>query len=152
MIDAYFWWVPMMAQTDALPPAAVGGIIAAVIGGLIASGYLGKKVGETKAEHRDVTVKQPVPTVTIREEESFLRREDFDDHMLRTDKQIGEIWEAIQAERNVARTALGRIHERLDAQTRVTATLQGSVEEVGKNVGRLLDLALQPPNRKPPAR
>ncbi len=124
-------------------------VIGAIFSGvllLLGGRHIGKKEGETS---RDVTVKKPVPTIQIREEAHWATKPELEDHIERTDKRIGEVWDAIQAERGIARTALGRIHERLDAQTKATATLQGCVEEVGKNVNLLLSRAL---NQKPGTR
>jgi hypothetical protein len=152
VIDAYWWWWPMMAQV-ATEDFQISGkwliallvAIIPVVGGVWLKG---KSSGKSEVENA-VTLKKPVPTIVTREEEAWATKPDLEDHIERTEKQIHDIWEAIQAERGIARTALGRIHERLDVQTKVTAMLQGSVEEVGKNVDRLLDLAL---NRKPPPR
>jgi hypothetical protein len=114
-----------------------------VIGGVWLKG---KSSGKNEVENA-VTLKKPVPTILTREEPAWATKPELVEHIERTERQIHDIWEAIQSERGIARTALSRIHERLDIQTKVTATLQGSVEEVSKNVSRLLDIAM---NRKPP--
>lgn len=136
---------------DATPPDPMisGNWIIGVIGAIAAGIALviGKRQGRAETQENQVTLKKPIPTLTTREESQWATMPDLDDHIARTEKQLASVWEAIQMERGIARTALGRIHDRLDTQSKVTATLQGSVEEVGKNVGRLLDLAL---NRKPP--
>jgi hypothetical protein len=125
--------------------AFIGTVLTAVGVFLARNKY--KEQGAREALSRTVTIAdQPV---SFTQTAAPASQNDLDEHIARTDKQISSIWEAIQTERGIARTALSRIHERLDMQSKVTATLQGSVEEVGKNVGRLLDLAL---NRKPPTR
>jgi hypothetical protein len=97
------------------------------------------------AASTETTIKKPVPTVTIREEAQWATKPELDAHVDQTREHFKEVWDAIQTERGIARTALSRIHERLDVQAKVTATMQGAVEQVGKNVDRLLNLAL---NRK----
>jgi hypothetical protein len=114
----------------------------AVIPALGAVWIKAKALGQKEAQEASVTVKKPVPTVTIREEAQWATRPELEDHIERSDKQFCEIWQAIQAERGIARTALSRIHERLDNQTTATATLQGTVDEVKGTVAKLLDLAL----------
>lgn len=120
------------------------GVISAVFAGVTGLLY-GNKTGRKEAEGRDVTLKKPVPTFQIREEQPFATRPELEAHIERTDEQVKSIWEAIQEERGVARTALARIHDRIDVQSKVTATLQGSVDEVGKNVRLLLERAVNNP-------
>jgi hypothetical protein len=137
------------AAADADPMISGKWLIAAAVAIIGAvGGVLLKRWGlEQGRSERHVTIAdQPI---SFSQASPAATQTDLDAHIERVDKQISDIWVAIQAERGVARTALSRIHERLDLQSKVTATLQGSVEEVGKNVGRLLDLAL---NRKPPTR
>lgn len=107
----------------------------------------GRKQGAKEA--RAVILQSPVPTIRTQEEPEYVTNDTLNRHLERIDGSIREIKHAQDSERGVARDALGKIHMRLDVQSKVTATLQGSVEEVGKNVGRLLDLALQ---RKPTTR
>lgn len=121
----------------------VTGVIAAVFAGVSGLIY-GNRTGKKEAEGRDVTLKKPVPTFQVREEQPFATRPELVAYIERTDDEVKSIWEAIQAERGVARTALARIHERIDNQSQVTAKLQGSVDEVGKNVRLLLDRAVNP--------
>lgn len=108
---------------------------------------LGRLWGRKESETREVTLKKPVPTVVTREEPQWATRPDLDDHEARTKAEFSEVWKAIDGERKIARDALGNIHKRLDNQSTATATLQGTVNEVKDNVGKLLDLAL---HRKPP--
>lgn len=128
--------------------ALVTGVIASVFAGVGGLLY-GNRTGKKEAEGRDVTLKKPVPTIQVREEAMFATRPELEAHIERTDGEVKSIWEAIQAERGVARTALARIHERIDNQSHVTAKLQGSVDEVGKNVRLLLERAV---NTKPTGR
>ena len=142
----------LLAEVVNGDPMVSGKVVIGIIGALTtgAAAIIGKVLGQKQGEtSREVTLKKPVPTVVTREEPQWATKPDLDDHIDRTDKQFGEVWQAIQAERGIARTALGRIHERLDAQSMATATLQGSVEEVGKNVSLLLSRAL---NQKPGTR
>jgi hypothetical protein len=104
---------------------------------------VGKIWEKKRAESRDVTIKKPVPTVVTREEPAWATRPELVEHVERTEKQVAEVWDAIQTERGIAREALSRIHARLDMQSNATASLQGTVNEVKGSVGRLLDLALQ---------
>jgi hypothetical protein len=119
-------------------------VLIPVIGGVWLKGRdVGRRLGENA---REVTLKKPVPTVVTREEAAWATKPDLDEHINRTDKHFAEVWDAIQGERGIARVALGRIHERIDEQSLATARVQGTVDEVKSNVGKLLDLAL---NRKP---
>lgn len=108
-----------------------------------------KQAGRTEAQESTVTVKKPVPTVTIREEAHWATKPELEAHEERTTNELKQIWEAIDGERKIAREALGRIHTRLDNQSTATATLQGTVNEVGQNVARILDVMM---NRKPGSR
>ena len=105
----------------------------------------GRKAGLKEATNNITIQDQPV-SVRTHADPVYAYQDDLEDHIARIDKSFTEVWETIEGERTIARNGLGKIHARLDDQSKVTATLQGSVEEVGKNVGRLLDLAL---NRKP---
>ncbi len=128
-----------------LSVAAITAIGAAVIG--IVKAF---KAGEAKGKiSQEFTLKKPVPTVMTREEPAWATKPELEDHIERTDKHFEEIWDAIQGERGIARTALSRIHERIDEQSLATAKVQGTVDEVKSNVSKLLDLALQ---RKPGTR
>lgn len=139
----------LIAQAAPPDPMISGNWIIAVIGAVAAGIALviGKKQGRAEAAESNVTIKPPVPTVRTQEEPAWATRPDLIELIDRTDRQFGEVWEAIQAERGIARTALSRIHERIDAQSNATAKLQGSMDEVKGTLGRLLDIAL---NRKPP--
>lgn len=149
MIDAYWWWWPMMANADAM---ISGDWVLKLVGALFtgAALVLGRYLGRKEIQNESsVTLKKPVPTIQTREEPAWATKPDLDDHIDRTDQHFKEVWEAIQGERGVARVALGRIHERIDEQSLATARVQGTVDEVKSNVGKLLDLAL---NRKPGTR
>ncbi len=112
------------------------------LGVLFTAVWAAYKKGQTNQS--EVTIKQPVPTVETREAVTFAARNDLDDHIDRTDKSLTELWDAIDGERKIARDALGKIHRRLDEQSTATAKVQGTVDEVKSNVGKLLDLALAP--------
>lgn len=141
-------WMAAAAPTGGgdgvwLSVAAITAIGAAVIGVIKAF-----KAGEAKGKiSQEFTLKKPVPTVMTREEPAWATKPELEDHITRTDRHFQEVWDAIQGERGIARTALGQIHKRIDEQSLATAKVQGTVDEVKSNVSKLLDLALQ---RKPP--
>lgn len=145
--DGGWWMVDVLANADTQVSGAwVLELIAKIFAGvaiLIGAAWAAYRKGQATPT-MSATIKPPVPTITIREDEQWATQPDLEEHVQRTDKQFSEVWQAIQAERGIARTALGRIHERLDTQSGVTAKLQGSVDEVAKNVDRLLDLAMNP--------
>jgi hypothetical protein len=150
MIDAYFWWVPMMASAD---PMISGNWIIAVIGALASAAamFWGKKQGKREAQETEVTLKPPVPTVRTQEEPEFVTMGEFNGHLKRIEYTFTEIKEALDSERGIARTANGNIHKRIDAMSERLgdrlSKLEGSVEAVADTTSKLLDLALN--NKKP---
>lgn len=123
-----------------IPGEWIIGLIGAVATGIAL--VVGKLQGRKEAETREVTVKKPMPTVEIREQDRWATRPELEEHKLRTDKQIKELHSRIEDDRATAREALGRIHSRIDNQSEATAELKGSVDGVAQNVDKLLTLAL----------
>jgi hypothetical protein len=150
MINAYFWWGPMMASAD---PMISGNWIIAVIGALASAAamFWGKKQGKREAQETEVTLKPPVPTVRTQEEPEFVTMGEFNGHLKRIEYTFTEIKEALDSERGIARTANGNIHKRIDAMSERLgdrlSKLEGSVEAVADTTSKLLDLALN--NKKP---
>ncbi len=74
MIDAYFWFWPMMANSggSGLDPAAVGTIIGSVIAALATGGIIGKKVSDSTK-----TTIDPQPLM-VKMQEEFVSRREFD--------------------------------------------------------------------------
>ncbi len=137
-----------LAET-ASDPMISGNWIIALIGAAstAVAAILGKGMGRREGETaREVTLKKPVPTVVTREEPLIATQAALQEHIDNTKEGLDQVWEAITAERGVARESLGKIHARIDQQSQATAKVQGTVDEVKATVGRLLDIAL---NRKP---
>jgi hypothetical protein len=114
---------------------AVGVAVVAVIKAYRAGVQKGAAVTET-------TIKKPVPTVTIREEASWAKQPDLDDHVGWTRDEFSRVWAQFVTERHIDNEELGKIHERINQQSTATASLKGSVEKIGENVSQLLHLAL----------
>lgn len=134
--------VPAVAPADTVSLTALGTFLAAVAG--IVMTYLKrdslKDLGRQEERARKVVIDgQPLE---FKQSSQAATHSDLTDLKRDTDQRLTRIEESLAAERAVARTALGNIHARLDKSTVATANLQGQVEEVGKNVARLLDLAL----------
>lgn len=89
----------------------------------------------------NVTVKKPVPTVTIREEAQWATSPDLKAHESRTSEALGQI-----------RDDIDQIHTRLNSAFRKLDTLDGSVSGIQDITGKLLDLALGLPQGTTAAR
>lgn len=150
MIEAYFWWWPMMASAPVPTPDPMisGNWLIAVIGALASAGALfwGKRQGKKEAQETEVTLKQPVPTVRTQEEPEFVTMAEFNGHLRRIEHTFTEIKEALDSERGIARTANGNIHKRIDAMSERLgdrlSKLEGSAEAIAETTSKLLDLAL----------
>lgn len=74
MIEAYYWWWPMMAevtnQASGWDPKDVGTMVGSILIALLGGGYLGKKITESK-----VTLANNPLQVSLQEQ--FVRREEF---------------------------------------------------------------------------
>lgn len=140
--------IEVIANVAPADPMISGNWIIGLIGAIAAGIALvvGKMQGRKEAESRDVKIQKPVPTIQTREEPRWATKPELEELGERTDKQIGEIWTAIQSERGVARESLSRIHTRIDSQANATAAVQATINEVKHTVGKLLDIAL---HRKP---
>lgn len=126
-------------------------IIGAIFTGaaLILGRYWGRKEKESEAS---VTIKKPVPTILTRSEEPFATQPDLDDHVKWCRDEFQRVWGQFGVERKIHNDELTQIHERINVQTNATATIKGSVEEIGKNVAQLLHLALNGKTTHPPRR
>lgn len=89
----------------------------------------------------NVTVKKPVPTVTIREEAQWATSPDLKAHESRTSEALSQI-----------RDDIDQIHTRLNSAFRKLDTLDGSVSGIQDITGKLLDLALGLPQGTTAAR
>jgi hypothetical protein len=139
-------------MTDMLANAAAGAdpmisgewiikIIGAIFTGaaLILGRYWGRKEKESESS---VTIKKPVPTILTRSEDPFATQPDLEDHVKWCREEFQRVWGQFGVERKMHNDELTQIHERINIQANVTATIKGSVEEIGKNVSQLLALAL----------
>lgn len=149
MADFYFWWVPVMAQAvggDTVSLGALGAFIALVLGAVAAfiAKKKGKQEGVREEANRRVSIEgQPVG---VKLEEELVTRMELQTHIQRIEGDIGEIKEALDGERGIARTANSNIHRRIDAMGERLgerlAKLEGSTEKIAETTDKLLDLAL----------
>lgn len=156
------WWWPMMADAQQMSGEWVLELVAKIFAGLaaIVTAFVGAKIhGDRRAKQererisRDVNLKTPVPTITVREEDDFVTTTELNRHLGALEKKIEEIKAALDGERSVARVANGNIHKRIDDMSeslgnRLSKT-EGVLEGIAATTSRLLDLAL---NRKPGTR
>ena len=143
---------------DTVSLTAIGTFIVGV-GGMILT-YLNrasiKAQGRKEESERTVSLKSPVPQldVTTREHPDFVTHGQLDSHIKRFDAALDEIKESLDGERGIARTANGKIHQRIDALSERLgdrlAKLEGMSQAVKETTDKLLDLALAKP--KPPSR
>jgi hypothetical protein len=98
-----------------------------------------------------VTLKKPVPTIQTREEPAWATEPDLQDHVLWTRDEFKRVWGQFGIERTLHNDELTKIHDRINQQSQATATIKGTVEEIGQNVQQLLHLALhgKTPPRNP---
>lgn len=101
-----------------------------------------KQVGRTEAQDSNVTIQKPVPTIQTREEPQWATRPDLDDHIGWTRNEFARVWGQFGTERTIDNEELTKIHDRINQQSLATASLKGSLEEIGKNVSQLLHLCL----------
>lgn len=145
----YFWCVPMMANTPAAPdPLISGNWIIHVIGAVSTAAALfwGKQQKDKakKAEERTTTIEgQPIG---VKMHEDFVTHEELGSHISRIEGDIGEIKNALDGERSIARTAHGNLHKRIDAMSERLgerlSNLEGTVGGIETTTNKLLDLAL----------
>jgi hypothetical protein len=126
-------------------------LIAAFFSGLAGLG-VGRIWGRKEsAAQQDVTLKKPVPTIQTREEPAWATKPDLDDHIGWTRNEFTRVWGQFGTERTIDNDELNKIHDRINQQSLATASLKGSVEEIGKNVTQLLHLSLHgktPPRQR----
>lgn len=153
---------PLLAEAvpanDTVSLTALGTFIVGV-GGMILT-YLNrvsiKAQGRKEESERTVSLKTPVPQldVTTREHPEFVTHDQLDRHIKRVDSALDEIKEALDGERGIARTANGKIHQRIDTLSERLgdrlAKLEGMSQAVKETTDKLLDLALA--KIKPPSR
>jgi hypothetical protein len=129
----------MMNLLADVAPAADSMISGSVVVGIIGAittlvvGVIGKlKIDQVKGEtSREVTIKRPVPTVNIKEDPEYA-----------TKGELHEVWVAIEANRQANHEELSKIYNRLNTQSGVVATLQGTMNEVKNTVNQLLVIAI----------
>lgn len=144
--------IGLLADAAASDPMISGNWLIGIIGALstAVAAIIGKVAGhKAEASNREVTVKKPVPTIQVREEAQWATKPELEDHVETTREEFARVWNQFGVERKIGNEESTKIHERLNKQSEATATLQGSVNEVGKNVARILDVMM---NRKPGAR
>lgn len=124
-------------------------IIGAIFTGaaLILGRYWGRKEKENESS---VTLKKPVPTIQTREEAAWATQPDLEDHVGWTREEFKRVWGQFGVERALHNNELTAIHDRINVQSAATATIKGSVDEIGKNVEQLLHLALHGKGTPPP--
>lgn len=144
--------IPFLADAVTAPdPMISGNWIITLIGALVSGAalLLGKAQGKKEArEKRSVTLEdQPIsfahqsPAAT-QAEVGELKRD--------MDGRLSKIETALAEERSIARNAIGNLHARIDKSTEALAEVKGEIRQIGDNVSRLLELAMNP--RKPTSR
>lgn len=129
--------IRILAETAAAVPDAQisGSVVVGIIGAIttLVVGVIGKlKIDQVKGEtSREVTIKRPVPTVNIKEDPEYA-----------TKGELHEVWVAIEANRQANHEELSKIYNRLNTQSGVVATLQGTMNEVKSTVNQLLSIAI----------
>lgn len=146
---------PMISGSFALK--LVAGIFSG-LGVLFAAVWAAYKRGQGNPAS-ETTIKAPVPTVTVRQEQQWATadeveslRGEIDDLKRDMDRKLDRLIEGQVERGKVAREALNNVHRRLDTATEVTAELKGEVHQISKNVERLLTLATTTPAAAKPAR
>ena len=128
-----------------LSVAAISALGGAAIG-IVKAFKAGVQKGKDTQDN-NVTIKKPVPTIQVREEQRFVGRDEFIERAERIDAEHSRIWHQFGKEREIWNHEVENLVKRLDVQSTATAKLQGTVDEVNKTTGQLLTMAL---NRKPP--
>ena len=123
------------------------GIVVAII---TAFGGIYLKARKDGENSREVTVKKPVPTIQVREEQRFVGRDEFLELTHRMTTEHTKLWGQFSEERKIWNHEIESIQKRQDSQSTAIASLQGTVDEVNKTVGQLLAIALNA--RKPGTR
>lgn len=135
----------LLAETAAgADPMISGNWIIGLIGALtsLATLLIGKRQGIKEAADSNVTLKKPVPTIQTREEPAWATKPELNDFLNWTRDEFKRVWFQFGTERTIDNDELNKIHERINQQSQATASLKGSVEKIGENVGQLLHLAL----------
>ncbi len=126
------------------------GALIALIPVIGAAWIKGKAAGRTEAADNNVTLKKPVPTIQVREEQRFVGRDEFLELTTRMTAEHTKLWGQFSEERKIWNHEIESIQKRQDSQSTAIASLQGTVDEVNKTVGQLLAIALNA--RKPGTR
>lgn len=105
----------------------------------VISAVLGKKVSDAK---RVKVSPSPFP---IELSEKVATKEELDALEERISEELQKIEAALLKERDVARTANGTIHARIDKSTEAIAEVKGELNQINANLSRLLDLAMKRP-------
>jgi hypothetical protein len=156
--------LPLLADAATAPPndmVSLGALGTFILGiGSIILTYFKrdsiKAQGRKEESERTVSLKTPVPQldVTTREHPEFVTHQQLDGHLQRIEATFSEIKEALDGERGIARTANGKIHQRIDALSERfgdrLSKLEGVSQAVKETTDKLLDLALG--KTKPPSR
>ena len=106
----------------------------------------GKAAGRTEASDNNVTLKKPVPTIQVREEQRFVGRDEFVELTARMTVEHTKLWSQFAEERKIWNHEIEGIQRRQDTQSIAIASLQGTVDEINKTVGTLLSIALKSRN------
>lgn len=135
---AYF-----LAETAAADPMIPGtwvtGFIVAVLG--VIGGWVTKgKIARTSVEPN------PLPVEVV---ESLATKEEMRELEGRLVSEIRKLENALGKERDVARTANGNLHARIDRTSEAIAGVTGQLSQMNSNLDRLLDLATKPLRRTP---
>jgi archaellum component FlaC len=101
-----------------------------------------KAAGKTEAESNNVTIKKPVPKVTVKEEPKYVTDEEMKEHLTRIERGFTEVKAMIENDRSTARTSIGNIHKRIDAMSESlvgkVAGVEAKIDAVAGNVELLL--------------
>lgn len=145
------WMAEAAAAGDPMIPGAwLTTFVVAVIGavGMAWQRMAGRKDGETS---REVTLKKPVPKVTVKEDPDFVTRDEMKEHLERIEGGFTEVKRMIENDRGTARTSIGNIHKRIDSMSESlggrVAAVGAKIDEVGKNVGLLLEVQIHKTGR-----
>lgn len=103
----------------------------------VISAVIGKKVSDAKKVRVEPN---PFP---IELSEKVATKEELDALEERIGAELKKIEAALLKERDVARTANGNLHARIDKSTEALAEVKGELHQINENLSRLLDVAIK---------
>jgi len=112
------------------------GLIGAIFTGLGGLG-LGKKWSDSKK------IKVEPSPLGVELVETLATKGELEALEERLSAELQKIEAALSKERDIARTANGKIHGRIDTSTEAIAAVRGELSQINANINRLLDLAVK---------